>query len=68
MNEQGHTTVGITNTAESRLTKTAAHSVLLEVGKENSVAATKTYTATLTALYQMVRALGDSTQTGSLGE
>ncbi|OWU64902.1 MAG: hypothetical protein CBB60_007425 [Armatimonadetes bacterium Cent15-Ar3] len=68
MNEQGHTTVGITNTAESRLTKTAAHSVLLEVGKENSVAATKTYTATLTALYQMVRALGDSTKTGLLGE
>ena len=63
MNEQGHMTLGITNTADSRLTKTASSSVLLSVSKENSVAATKTYTATLCALYQMVRALG-----GTLGE
>jgi len=58
MNEQGHMTLGITNTADSRLTKTAQSSVLLSVATENSVAATKTYTATLCALYQMVRALG----------
>lgn len=63
MREQGHKTLAITNTADSRLTKTAESSVLLNVGKEQSVAATKTYTATLTALYQVVRALG-----GTLGE
>ena len=63
MNEQGHTTLGITNTAGSRLTQTAQNSVLLSAGNEKSVAATKTYTATLCALYQLVRALG-----GSLGE
>lgn len=60
MNEQGHTTLGITNTEGSRLTQTAQSSVLLSTGKENSVAATKTYTATLTALYQLVRSLGSS--------
>ena len=58
MAERGHPTLAITNTTGSRLTKVASHSLLLEAGSENSVAATKTYTATLLALYQLVRAIG----------
>ncbi len=56
----GHTTLAITNTSGSRVTEEAEHAVLLEVGKELSVAATKTYTASLLALYQIARALQPS--------
>ncbi len=55
---EGHVTVAITNTEGSRLTKEAEFSVLLNAGQERSVAATKTYTSSLLALYQMVRAMG----------
>jgi glucosamine--fructose-6-phosphate aminotransferase (isomerizing) len=55
---QGHATLAITNTRASRLTREAEHSLLLGCGEEGSVAATKTYTASLLALYQLVRALG----------
>jgi len=58
LREDGHTTVAITNTAGSRLTQEAETSVLLEAGLERSVAATKTYSASLLALYELVRALG----------
>lgn len=58
MRGSGHTTVAITNTPGSRVTKAAEHSLLLEVGAEHAVAATKTYTASLLAAYQLVRALG----------
>ena len=58
MRDQGHVTLGITNTADSRLTTVATHTLLLNSGKEESVAATKTYTSTLLALYQLVRAMG----------
>jgi glucosamine--fructose-6-phosphate aminotransferase (isomerizing) len=58
MHEQGHTTLAITNTADSRLTRVASNTLLLNCDKEESVAATKTYTSTLLALYQLVRALG----------
>lgn len=54
----GHTTLGITNTPGSRITQTAEHHLLMEAGTEKSVAATKTYSASLLALYQLVRALG----------
>ncbi len=54
---EGHTTLAITNTADSRLTKEAEFSLLLEAGLERSVAATKTYTASALALYEVVRAL-----------
>ena len=60
MKDQGHTTLAITNTAESRLTTVATKTLLLNCGGEESVAATKTYTSTLLALYQLVRALGGS--------
>ncbi|MHB8635015.1 MAG: SIS domain-containing protein [Fimbriimonadaceae bacterium] len=58
LGEQGLTTLGITNTLGSRLDRTAKHTLPLNVGVEQSVAATKTYTASLLALYQVVRALG----------
>jgi glucosamine--fructose-6-phosphate aminotransferase (isomerizing) len=58
LRSQGHTTLAITNTAGSRLTEVAEHTLVLGVGNEASVAATKTYTASLLALYQLGRALG----------
>lgn len=58
LRRQGHATLAITNTPDSKLTQVAEHSLLLEAGPELSVAATKTYTASLLALFQLVRALG----------
>lgn len=60
MREDGHATLAITNTAGSRVTQAAEHHLLLETGKEQSVAATKTYSATLLALYETVRKMGGS--------
>lgn len=56
----GHTTVAITNTPGSRLTQEAEFGLALGAGDEKAVAATKTYSASLLALYQLVRALGGS--------
>ncbi|MHB8629284.1 MAG: SIS domain-containing protein [Aggregatilineales bacterium] len=47
---QGALTIAITNNPESPLAKTATHCLALDAGLERSVAATKTYTAELTAL------------------
>jgi glucosamine--fructose-6-phosphate aminotransferase (isomerizing) len=47
---QGVPTIAITNDLESPLAKAAEYKISLGVGKESSVAATKTYTAQLTAL------------------
>jgi glucosamine--fructose-6-phosphate aminotransferase (isomerizing) len=58
MREHGHTTLAITNTPGSRLAEAAEHSLFLELPKEEAVAATKTYSATLLACYALVRALG----------
>ncbi|MBV6459155.1 MAG: Glutamine--fructose-6-phosphate aminotransferase [isomerizing] [Fimbriimonadaceae bacterium] len=58
MREDGHDTLAITNTAGSRLAAAAGHVLLLDVGQEQAVAATKTYTASLLALYRLVQALG----------
>lgn len=57
MREQGHATLAITNTPGSRIENEAEHTLHLEAGPENSVAATKTFTTSLLALYQLVRAL-----------
>jgi len=54
----GHTTIAITNTSGSSVTQAAEHSLLLEAGLEKSVAATKTYTCSLLAVYCLVLALG----------
>lgn len=48
--EAGATTVCITNEPESVLTKAADFTILCHAGPERSVAATKTYTTTLSAL------------------
>lgn len=48
--KQGRPTLAITNDPESPLAKAADAVIPLHAGKEKAVAATKTYTATLTAL------------------
>jgi glucosamine--fructose-6-phosphate aminotransferase (isomerizing) len=58
LRKAGHATLAITNTPHSRITEDASASLLLNVGAEHSVAATKTYTASLLALYAVARALG----------
>lgn len=58
MREDGHQTLAITNTEGSRITQAAEHTLLLGVGEERSIAATKTYSASLLAMYELVRALG----------
>ncbi|HHX41155.1 MAG TPA: SIS domain-containing protein [Armatimonadetes bacterium] len=55
--EMGALTLGITNCADSGVANTAEHVLLLHAGAEKSVAATKTYTATLAALYSIVAGL-----------
>lgn len=54
----GQKTLAITNTPNSKLTRVADHTLLLGVGPETSLPATKTYSSSLLALYQLVRALG----------
>jgi glucosamine--fructose-6-phosphate aminotransferase (isomerizing) len=54
----GHATLAVTNTPGSRLTQEAEHTVLLDTGTEQSVAATMTYSASLLALHEVVRAAG----------
>jgi glutamine---fructose-6-phosphate transaminase (isomerizing) len=58
MRSQGHLTLGITNTPNSRIVDEAEFALHLDIGLEHSVAATKTYTASLLALYQLTRAMG----------
>ena len=58
LRNEGHTTLAITNTPGSRITEAAEHSLILGVGPEKAIAATKTYTSSLAALYSLVRALG----------
>jgi len=55
---QGALTVGITNEADSALARLAQHVILVRAGKEKSVAATKTYTGQILALYLLAYALG----------
>jgi glucosamine--fructose-6-phosphate aminotransferase (isomerizing) len=54
----GAVTVGITNESRSSLAKLAEHVFLVRAGREKSVAATKTYTGQLMALYLLAYALG----------
>lgn len=55
---QGGATLAITNVSDSPVARAAEAVILLEAGHEESVAATKTYTASLAALYEAIRALG----------
>lgn len=56
--EQGARTIGITNEPESSLARMAEHVFLVHAGREQSVAATKTYTGQLLMLYLLAHALG----------
>lgn len=60
--EQGALTVGVTNDAESPLAHEAEYHLPLCAGEELSVAATKTYTAELTALAMLASALTEQTE------
>jgi len=56
--EAGHTALALTNHKESPVGSAAEFVLALNSGVEKSVAATKTYTCTLLALYQLARSLG----------
>jgi len=56
--EQGARTIGVTNEASSALARLAEHVFLVHAGREQSVAATKTYTGQLLVLYLLAHALG----------
>lgn len=58
--EQGVRTIGITNEASSSLARIAEHILLVRAGREQSIAATKTYTGQLLVLYLVAYALGAS--------
>lgn len=58
-NAQGALTLTITNNPESRIAQAGKHHINLLAGEEISVAATKTYTAQLTALAMLVAAMVD---------
>jgi len=57
MQSAGHTTLAITNVPDSPMSRFADHSLLLQAGSERSVAATKTFTCSMVAAYQLVRSL-----------
>ncbi len=63
----GALTLAITNEADSRLSRTADHTILCHAGHELGVAATKTYTSTLAAIYLLSACLsGDSARIDKL--
>lgn len=68
MREDGHQTLAVTNTPDSRITQAAEHTLLLSAGPERSIAATKTYTASLLAMHELVRALGGGLEVPDLPE
>jgi glutamine---fructose-6-phosphate transaminase (isomerizing) len=57
---QGALTLSITNDAHSPMAQAAQYHIALHAEEEKSVAATKTYTAQLTAVAMLVAALADS--------
>lgn len=56
---QGAATLAITNTASSPLAEAAEYTISCHAGEERSIAATKTYTAQLTALALLAASLAD---------
>lgn len=58
---RGATTVAITNTTDSPLNSAAEFSVDIRAGEERAVAATKSYSATLLALYLLIDAIRGGT-------
>jgi glucosamine--fructose-6-phosphate aminotransferase (isomerizing) len=55
---RGALTVGITNEARSAMARLVDFPLVVRAGRERSVAATKTYTGQILALYLLVHALG----------
>ncbi|GAA1941133.1 SIS domain-containing protein [Amycolatopsis minnesotensis] len=68
--KQGALTVSVSNTPSSPLHSAAELAVDIGAGKENAVAATKTYSATLMALYLLIDAVrgGDGADAANIGE
>jgi glucosamine--fructose-6-phosphate aminotransferase (isomerizing) len=64
--KRGAITVGITNEPGSTMARTAEHTLLVHAGEERSVAATKTYTGQLLALYLLAGALGGAVRPDDL--
>lgn len=65
---QGCPTLAITNVAGSPLARIADHTIVLGAGQERSIAATKTYTAQLTAMAMLSTAIsGDAARAIELG-
>lgn len=55
---EGHDTLAITNTPDSGITRHARQTLLLNAGHEKAVAATKSFSCSLLACYELARALG----------
>ena len=64
--QQGAFTIGITNESGSTLAKIAEHVIHVHAGREESVAATKTYTGQLLAVYLLAYALGGAIKLADL--
>ena len=64
--KRGAITVGVTNDPRSTMARTAEYALLVHAGEERSVAATKTYTGQLLALYLLAGALGGSVREDDL--
>jgi len=64
----GAVTVGITNEPKSAMAQIADHVFLVRAGREQSVAATKTYTGQLMLLYMLAYALGGKLRPEELQE
>lgn len=56
--KKGHATLSITNLEHGPVVDAAEHHIFIGAGDERAVAATKTYTLTMLALFEMARALG----------
>ena len=57
--DSGAFTIGITNEADSSMSKIADETLLIHAGREKSVAATKTYTGQMLHFYMLAAALAD---------
>ena len=63
---RGAFTIGITNEARSTMARTAESTLLVRAGREASVAATKTYTGQMLAMYLLAYALGGAVKLDDL--
>ena len=57
--DSGAFTIGITNEADSSMSKISDETLLIHAGREKSVAATKTYTGQMLHFYMLAAALAD---------